>query len=174
MRDVDCQLQLTDFAILLGGKLQIVKKESIRTALHNGTFFSTIWLVVVDGGAKIRSPKKYVECLNSVSSDTNERRIFLEMVLERTTQGFWKGIYVGIPQTIKKKKIKTEIEGISASFSLFPLGNLYVCNKRWLSSYVHEWKCSKYIKLSRIVKGMILKMLSGVLKGFSFVFWRIR
>ena len=39
-----------------------------------------------------------------------------------------------------KKKIKTEIEGISASFCLFPLGIAYVCKKRWLSSDVHERK----------------------------------
>ena len=70
--------------LLLGESCKLSKKGSIRTDLHNVTFFSTIWLVVVDGGAKIRSPKTYVECLNSVSSDTNERRIFLEMFLERT------------------------------------------------------------------------------------------
>ena len=65
---------------IVGGKLQIVKKGSIRTALQNGTFFPTIRLVVVNGGAKIRSPKTFVQCLNSVSININERRVFLEMV----------------------------------------------------------------------------------------------
>jgi hypothetical protein len=98
--------------------------------------------VVVDGGAKIRSTKTGVECVNSVSSDTNKRSIFLEMVLERTKLKDSEKIYMLLSPKLlhNRTKNKTEIEGISASFCFFSLGKLYICTKRWLSLDVHKRK----------------------------------